>query len=290
VTSIWPLERQYHKPYLFLPNSVKWAWGTKTFVMGIINATEDSFSGDGLKNRLEDAVALAKSFELAGVDVIDIGGASSRPGASATPIQVEIESVVTIIEAIRNQTSVPISVDTTWADVAEKAISAGANIVNDISGFQLDPEMANLVAERKVPAVIMHNQRNREHFDVVADVLKGLEKTLQICDNAHVDKGNLIFDPGFGFGWSVHQNLELLQRLPEFWGLKLPLLIGTSRKSSIGTILDNEVGERRFGTAATVAQAICAGVDVVRVHDAFEMSDVVAVTDAIVRRPITSES
>ena len=258
--------------------------------MGIINATEDSFSGDGLKNRLDDAVALAKSFELAGVDVIDVGGASSRPGASVIPIQVEIENVVTIIEAIRNQTSVPISVDTTWASVAEQAIYAGANIINDISGFQLDPEMASLVAEKMVPAVIMHNQRDRKHFDVVADVVKGLEKTLQICDDAHVDKGNLIFDPGFGFGWSVRQNLELLQRLPEFWALNLPLLIGTSRKSSIGTILDNKVNERRFGTAATVAQAICAGVDVVRVHDAFEMSDVVAVTDAIVRRPIISES
>ena len=111
MTTIWPLERQYQNPHLFLPNSVKWALGTKTFVMGIINATEDSFSGDGLKNRLGDAVALAKSFELAGVDVIDIGGASSRPGAPATPIQVEIENVVTVIKAIRNQTFLPISVD-----------------------------------------------------------------------------------------------------------------------------------------------------------------------------------
>ena len=252
--------------------------------MGIINATQDSFSGDGVAGDLDKAVALAKKFEANGVDVIDVGGASSRPGADPTPIKEELARVVPVIEAIHAEVELPISIDTTWATVAEAALGAGATILNDISGLQADPELASLVAEREIGAVLMHNQRGREHTDVIDDIRQSFIPTISLCEANGIPASKLILDPGFGFGWSIQQNLELLRRLPELADLQLPLLVGTSRKSSIGTVLDSEVTDRIFGTAGTVAQAICAGIDVVRVHDSAEMRDVVAITDAIVRQ------
>ncbi|SUZ49755.1 uncharacterized protein METZ01_LOCUS2609 [marine metagenome] len=251
--------------------------------MGIINATQDSFSGDGIDGQLDKAVALANSFEACGIDVIDIGGASSRPGADPTPVEVEKSRVVPVVEAVRDAVDLPISIDTTWAVVAEAALNAGATMVNDITGFLLDPDLAPLVAQREVGAVAMHNQRGREHHDVIDDIVAGFNETLSVCEAAQIDASKLILDPGFGFGWSVAQNLEILRRLPELTQLELPLLIGTSRKSSIGTVLRTDLGERLFGTAATVAQAICAGIDVIRVHDGSQMREVVTMTDAIIR-------
>ena len=251
--------------------------------MGIINATQDSFSGDGIDGQLDKAVALANSFESCGIDVIDIGGASSRPGADPTPVEVEKSRVVPVVEAVRDAVDLPISIDTTWAVVAEAALNAGATMVNDITGFLLDPDLAPLVAQREVGAVVMHNQRGREHHDVIDDIVAGFNETLSVCEAAQIDASKLILDPGFGFGWSVAQNLEILRRLPELTQLELPLLIGTSRKSSIGTVLRTDLGERLFGTAATVAQAICAGIDVIRVHDGSQMREVVTMTDAIIR-------
>ena len=165
----------------------------------------------------------------------------------------------------------------------QAALDAGATIVNDISGFRLDPDLSSLVADRGVGAVLMHNQRGLDHHDVIADITAGLEASLSIADSARIDTAKLILDPGFGFGWSVKQNLEILRRLPELTSLDFPLLIGTSRKSSIGTVLGSNVDERLFGTAATVTQAICAGIDVVRIHDGAEMRDVVDMSDAVVR-------
>ena len=281
---MWPIDRRYKAATFEAGRGVIWDWGRRTYVMGIVNATQDSFSGDGVAGELDKAVALAKSFEASGVDIIDVGGASSRPGADPTPISVEKSRVVRVIEAINAEVELPISIDTTWAAVAEAALDAGASVVNDISGFQLDPDLSYLVADRGVGAVLMHNQRGLEHHDVIDDITSGFVTSLSVCDTAGVDSAKLILDPGFGFGWSVSQNLEILRRLPELVHLEFPLLIGTSKKSSIGTVLGSQVGERLFGTAATVAHAICAGIDVVRIHDAYEMRDVVTMSDAIVRQ------
>ena len=281
---MWPIDRRYKAATFEAGRDVIWDWGRRTYVMGIVNATQDSFSGDGVAGELDKAVALAKSFEASGVDIIDVGGASSRPGADPTPISVEKSRVVRVIEAINAEVELPISIDTTWAAVAEAALDAGASVVNDISGFQLDPDLSYLVADRGVGAVLMHNQRGLEHHDVIDDITSGFITALSVCDSAGVDSAKLILDPGFGFGWSVSQNLEILRRLPELVHLEFPLLIGTSKKSSIGTVLGSQVGERLFGTAATVAHAICAGIDVVRIHDAYEMRDVVTMSDAIVRQ------
>ena len=281
---MWPIDRRYKAATFEAGRDVIWDWGRRTYVMGIVNATQDSFSGDGVAGELDKAVALAKSFEASGVDIIDVGGASSRPGADPTPISVEKSRVVRVIEAINAEVELPISIDTTWAAVAEAALDAGASVVNDISGFQLDPDLSYLVADRGVGAVLMHNQRGLEHHDVIDDITSGFVTSLSVCDTAGVDSAKLILDPGFGFGWSVSQNLEILRRLPELVHLEFPLLIGTSKKSSIGTVLGSQVGERLFGTAATVAHAICAGIDVVRIHDAYEMRDVVTMSDAIVQQ------
>ena len=281
---MWPIDRRYKAATFEAGRDVIWEWGRRTYVMGIVNATQDSFSGDGVAGELDKAVALAKSFEASGVDIIDVGGASSRPGADPTPISVEKSRVVRVIEAINAEVELPISIDTTWAAVAEAALDVGASVVNDISGFQLDPDLSYLVADRGVGAILMHNQRGLEHHDVIDDITSGFVTSLSVCDTAGVDSAKLILDPGFGFGWSVSQNLEILRRLPELVHLEFPLLIGTSKKSSIGTVLGSQVGERLFGTAATVAHAICAGIDVVRIHDAYEMRDVVTMSDAIVRQ------
>ena len=280
---MWPIIRNYRASSFEPGRGSSWAWGRRTHVMGIINATQDSFSGDGIDGQLDKAVALANSFESCGIDVIDIGGASSRPGADPTPVEVEKSRVVPVVEAVRDAVDLPISIDTTWAVVAEAALNAGATMVNDITGFLLDPDLAPLVAQREVGAVVMHNQRGREHHDVIDDIVAGFNETLSVCEAAQIDASKLILDPGFGFGWSVAQNLEILRRLPELTQLELPLLIGTSRKSSIGTVLRTDLGERLFGTAATVAQAICAGIDVIRVHDGSQMREVVTMTDAIIR-------
>ena len=281
---MWPIDRGYKAATFEAGRGFIWDWGHRTYVMGIVNATQDSFSGDGVAGELDKAVALAKSFEASGVDIIDVGGASSRPGADPTPVSVEKSRVVRVIEAINAEVGLPISVDTTWAAVAEAALDAGASVVNDISGFQLDPDLSHLVADRGVGAVLMHNQRGLEHHDVIDDITSGFITSLSVCDTAGVDSAKLILDPGFGFGWSVSQNLEILRRLPELVHLEFPLLIGTSKKSSIGTVLGSRVGERLFGTAATVAHAISAGIDVVRIHDGSEMRDVVTMSDAIVRQ------
>ena len=284
----WPIRRRYRHGWWDPGRGPRWQWGARTFVMGIINATDDSFSGDGVADRLDEAVALVGELVVGGADIIDIGGASSRPGAEPTPVEVERRRAVRVIEAVRAEldrlgADLPISVDTTWAEVAEPAFDAGATVVNDITGFRLDPQLAPLVAARGAAAVLMHNQRGRPHTDLVADVTAGLETSLQICAEADVGADRIVVDPGFGFGFGVSQNLEMMRRLPEFWPLELPMLIGTSRKSTIGTVTNAEIDDRLFGTAATITAAICAGIDVVRVHDAAQMTQAIRMTDAIVR-------
>jgi len=262
----------------------QFAWGARTYVMGIINVTPDSFSGDGLASDVEAAVAQGLRFVREGADLLDVGGESTRPGFEAVPVQDEVRRVVPVIERLVRECDVPISVDTYKAPVAEAALEAGGHLVNDIWGFRRDSAMASLAARFGVPAVLMHNQRGRRFRDVIGDIRAGFEASLALAEAAGIPRQRLILDPGFGFGWTEEQNLEMLRRLGELKALGCPLLVGTSRKSTIGAVLGLPVEERLLGTAATVAIAIAQGADIVRVHDVAAMVQVCRMTDAIVRR------
>lgn len=258
-------------------------WGLRTYVMGVINATPDSFSGDGLLDP-GPAADRARRMVEDGAALIDIGAESSRPGHEPVDVDEEWSRLEPVLCAVRDAVDVPITVDTTHAEVAERAFAAGADALNDISGLCADSAMAPLLARSGCPAVLMHNQRGREFSgDVIADIRAGLEESLAIAKRAGVDGSLLVLDPGFGFGWGVWQNLEMLRRLGDLRALGRPLLVGTSRKSAIGAVLDRSEQERRWGTAATVALAVQAGVDIVRVHDVREMVEVARMADAVVR-------
>jgi len=259
------------------------AWGTRTFVMGIINVTPDSFSGDGLGTDVEAAVALALRLDAEGADIIDVGGESTRPGAEGVDAAEEKRRVLPVIERLTREIEAPVSIDTSKAEVAVAALETGAVMVNDIWGLRRDPEIASVVARFGVPAVIMHNQRGRPFHDVIGDIREGLDASIALAEAAGVPRERLIVDPGFGFGWKEEHNLEMLRRLGELRSLGLPILVGTSRKSTIGAVLGLPVEERLFGTAASVALAIANGADMVRVHDVREMLQVCLVADAIVR-------
>jgi dihydropteroate synthase len=260
--------------------------------MGIVNVSPESFSGDGLAT-VADAVDQARRFEAEGADILDVGGQSTRPAVRAgdasqagfheLTVEQEIARVVPAIEAIVAATSLPVSIDAYRAPVVAAALDAGAHLVNDIWGFRHDPAVAALAAQRGVPAVVMHNQRGRDFHDVIGDVTAGFAESIRIAGQAGLARERLILDPGFGFGWTVSQNLEMLRRLRELRALGLPLLIGTSRKSTIGAVLDLPEDQRIWGTAATVALSIANGADIVRVHDVAAMKQVCVMTDAVVR-------
>ena len=252
--------------------------------MGIINVTPDSFSGDGLGCDVDAAVAQGVRFVDEGADLIDVGGASTRPGFSATPIEVEAGRVLPVIERMVREALAPVSIDTAHAVIADRAIACGAVMVNDIHGLRGDPAMADLIARHGVACVLMHNQRGREFQDVVGDILAGWGETLSIASKAGIREERIILDPGFGFGWTEAQNLEMLRRLAELRASGYPLLVGTSRKSTIGRALGGlPVDQRLEGTAASIAIAVANGADVVRVHDVREMVRAARVADAIVR-------
>jgi dihydropteroate synthase len=252
--------------------------------MGIINVTTDSFSGDGLGLDVEAAVAQGRRFAQEGADILDVGGESTRPGFQAVTLEEEMRRVLPVVERLAREVDVPISIDAYKAPVARAALKAGAHLVNDIWGFRHDPAMAPVVAELGVPAVIMHNQRGRDFHDVIGDIRAGLEVSLGLAEQAGIPRQRLIIDPGFGFGWAEEHNLEMLRRLGELRELGLPILIGTSRKSTIGAVLGGVPAEERLmGTAATVAIAIAHGADIVRVHDMAEMVQVCRMADAVLR-------
>ena len=259
-------------------------WGSRTYVMGIINVTTDSFSGDGLGLDVEAAVAQGRRFAQEGADILDVGGESTRPGFQAVTLEEEMRRVLPVVERLAREVDAPISIDTYKAPVARAALKAGAHLVNDIWGLRHDPAMAPLVAELGVPAVIMHNQRGRDFHDVIGDIRAGLEVSLGLAEEAGIPRQRLVIDPGFGFGWAEEHNLEMLRRLGELRDLGLPILIGTSRKSTIGAVLGGVPAEERLmGTAATVAIAIAHGADIVRVHDVAEMVQVCRMADAVLR-------
>jgi dihydropteroate synthase len=261
-------------------------WGSRTYVMGAINVTPDSFSGDGLGLDLKAAIAQGLRFVQEGADILDVGGESTRPGFQNVPAEEEMRRVLPVVKRLAREVDVPISIDTYRAAVARAALEAGAHLVNDIWGFRHDPAMAPLTAEFGVPAVIMHNQRGRSSRDVIGGIRAGVKASLRLAERVGIPRQRLIIDPGFGFGWEQEHNLEMLRRLEELRDMGMPILIGTSRKSTIGAALGGvPVEERLMGTAATVAIAVAHGADIVRVHDVAEMAQVCRMTDAIVRVP-----
>ena len=260
-------------------------WGERTYLMGVVNVTPDSFSGDGVGTDVDAAVRLAVQMREDGADLIDVGGESTRPGLEEeVDAAEELRRVIPVVERLACELDVPVSIDTYKPRVAKAAIEAGAALVNDVHGFRREPEIARVAAEAGVPAVAMHNQRGREFKDTIGNIVEGWLVSLRIAREAGLPEERVILDPGFNFGWTVGQALEMLRRLDEVRVLGRPLLIGTSRKSTIGTVLGGlPVEERLEGTAATVAIAIANGADIVRVHDVKEMARVARMADAVVR-------
>ncbi len=267
----------------------KFVWGARTYVMGILNVTPDSFSGDGTGNDLQRAVGLALSLEDDGADIIDIGGESSRPQSvynNAHPVSPEEEArrVIPVIEALRGRLSIPISIDTQKSTVASLAVMSGASIVNDVSMLGSDSGMADVVAGLDVPLIINHTRRRAVYpSGVVTEVIEDLRRTAKLVEDAGLTPSKVILDPGIGFGKTVQQSIDMQRGLSKLVDLGYPVLIGTSRKSSIGKVLGLPMDQRIEGTAATVALAIERGADIVRVHDVKEMVRVARMSDAVVR-------
>ncbi len=263
-------------------------WGERTYVMGIINVTPDSFSGDGLlegsPDPVEAAVAQGRQMVADGADVLDIGGESTRPGHEPVDAATERGRVVPVVGALRAALpGTPISIDTTKPTVAEAALAAGADLVNDVWAVGADDALARLSAEHGVPLVLMHNRAEPTYSNLLAEVIADLERAIERALRLGVAWDDLIVDPGFGFGKTPDQNLRLLHDLGSLRMLGRPLLLGTSRKSTLGRILDLPATERLEATLATTALGIAAGVDIVRVHDVRENVRVARVSDAIVR-------
>jgi dihydropteroate synthase len=271
------------------------AWGRRTYVMGILNITPDSFSGDGIAPAgsgreaiLRAAVARAGRMVADGADLIDIGGESTRPstvGQELLPAAIERERVVPVIAALAEALppSVILSIDTSKASVAAAALDAGASLVNDVSGLRADPDMAPLIAARGVPVVLMSNLRGVIRHDPLGEVTRALAASLERALDAGIAFERTILDPGFGFGLAGAENVRVLARLGALRAFGRPLLVGTSRKAHIGLVLGTPVEDRVEGTAATVALAIAGGADIVRVHDVRAMARVARMSDAIVR-------
>ncbi|BAQ63053.1 dihydropteroate synthase [Geminocystis sp. NIES-3708] len=264
-------------------------WQSRTFLMGILNVTPDSFSDGGKFNHIETALKHAQKMISEGADIVDIGGQSTRPNASQVTLEEELERVIPVISRLRQLSNIPISIDTTRAIVAEKAIAIGADIVNDISGATFDEEMLPTVAKLNVPIILMHIRGNpktmqnlTDYQDLIAEINQFFEERINQAIALGIKKEYIILDPGLGFAKNHQQNLEILRNIKQIKKLDFPVLIGTSRKSFIGTILNKENPlERIWGTAATCSYAITQGANILRVHDVKEMYDVAKVTDAI---------
>lgn len=263
--------------------------GRRTLVMGILNLTADSFSGDGLGGDLDAALAQATRFVEAGCDLLDVGGESTRPGSEGVSVDEELERVLPVVEGLADQFDAVVSIDTSKPEVARLAVAAGAGLINDVNGLRA-PGMVETVAETGAAACIMHMQGsprdmqdNPAYEDLMAEVFDFLAARVEAAEEAGVPRERLLIDPGFGFGKTAEHNLEILRRLRELRSLGCGLLVGTSRKSTIGKVLDAPVDERLMGTAATCAVAIANGADVIRVHDVPEMMQVARMSDAIVR-------
>ncbi|MGB8456781.1 MAG: dihydropteroate synthase [Candidatus Acidiferrum sp.] len=268
--------------------------GERTLVMGVLNVTPDSFSDGGRYDEPGIAIEHALAMELAGADLLDLGGESTRPGSEEIPASEELDRILPVLEGLRGRLKIPVSVDTRRSTVAELAIRAGAEIINDVSGLRSDVRIAEVVAKYRVPLILMHMhgeprtmQKGPFARDVMRDVARGLRVSVAKARKAGVAKAQIILDPGIGFGKSHSQNYELLQKLPELAALGYPLLVGTSRKGFLGATLAREgkpapPEERIWGSAATVAASILGGAHIVRVHDVAEMVQVARVADCVV--------
>ncbi|MDD4179382.1 MAG: dihydropteroate synthase [Candidatus Margulisbacteria bacterium] len=266
-------------------------FGRRTYIMGILNVTPDSFSDGGKFNNIDAALEQAEQMLEVGADIIDIGGESTRPGAKPVSATEEIQRVIPIIKKLARTGRAVISIDTRRAVVAQAALAAGADMINDISGLRHDRKMAGVIARHKVPVCLMHIQgtpRNMQtkpaYHDLMGEIISYLEESIAIAGNAGILHGKIIVDPGIGFGKTAQHNLEIFRRLKELRVLGCPVLIGPSRKATIGQVLDLPVTERVEGTAAAVALSIANGAEIVRVHDVKEMVRVARMTDAIIRR------
>jgi dihydropteroate synthase len=272
----------------------RFTWGERTFVMGILNVTPDSFSGDGLikgADPLRASVDQARRMVDEGADLLDIGGESTRPGHAPIDAAEEIGRVIPVVAAVHDVLpGIPLSIDTTKVVVAEAALAAGATLLNDIWGVGPDPAMAELAARAGVPLIVMHNREEARYDDVVREVVDDLRAALERAEGLGIAAEHLIVDPGIGFGKTADHNVVLLNHLDALTALGRPILLGTSRKSTIGRILDLPADERLEGTLATTALGVASGVDIVRVHDVRANVRAARVADAIVRGRWTSES
>jgi dihydropteroate synthase len=274
--------------------NTEFRWGERTYIMGIINLSPDSFSGDGIAD-LGAAVAQAHRFVSEGADILDIGGESTRPGFTPVSVDEEVKRVVPVIERLASEVPVPLSVDTYKSEVAQQALEAGAAVINDQWGLKRDQRLAELAAEWNVPLILMSNQRDKGSYDTkikrdtacyddsMTAVSSSLRQSLELALKLGVARDNIILDPGIGFGKTWQQDMEILRRLEELKQLGRPILIGPSRKSFIGLALNLPVEERVEGTAAAVAIGIAKGADIVRVHDVQQMARVCRLSDAIIR-------
>jgi dihydropteroate synthase len=242
-------------------------YSSKTLIMGILNVTPDSFSDGGRYNRVEAAVEHAQQMVEDGADIIDIGGESTRPGATKVSLEEELERVIPVVSQVSQHVKAPISVDTYKAEVAKQAIEAGAHIINDVWGAKADPKMAEVAAFYDVPIILMHNRENRHYENLISDMLSDLYESIKIAKAAGVRDEQIILDPGIGFAKGFEENLEVMQNLERFTTLGYPVLLGTSRKRMIGHVLDLPPQERGEGTAATVCLGITKGIHLTRVHD-----------------------
>jgi len=265
------------------------ALGERTLVMGILNVTPDSFSDGGFYLDVEAAVAQAVALEAAGADIIDVGGESTRPGSAGISAKEEMRRILPVLRKLHGKIQIPISVDTSKSEVAEAVADEGAEILNDVTGLRNDPGVAQVAQRRKLGLILMHMRGTPQTMqqapfarDVIRDVTAGLRRSLTKARNAGVVRSRLVIDPGIGFGKSHEQNCEIIQRLPELAKLGFPIMLGTSRKSFLGTALKRS-GEtdRVWGTAATVAAGILQGAHIVRVHDVAEMTQVARVADVL---------
>jgi dihydropteroate synthase len=271
-----------------LPGGKELKLGDRTYVMGVVNVTPDSFSDGGKFYEIDRAVERARELINAGADIIDIGGESTRPFSDPIPLEEELKRTIPVIEAIRDFSDIPISIDTTKAEVARRALAAGADMVNDVSALRFDPEMVKVVAEHGVPVVLMHmlgtpkTMQQNPHYDCLfGEILAFLQERIQLAVKGGVSREQIIIDPGIGFGKTVTHNLRLIRDLDVFNILERPILLGLSRKRFIGAILNRPVEERELGTAVANTIGIMAGAHIVRVHDVAFQIDAIRMADAI---------
>jgi len=263
-------------------------FGKKTLVMGILNMTPDSFSDGGKFNRIDRAVEHARQMANDGADIIDIGGESTRPGFAAVSLEEELERVIPVIQAISDEVPIPISIDTYKAEVAKQAIEAGAHIINDVWGAKADGEMATVAAKYDVPIILMHNRKNQEYTNFYRDVVNDLYESISLVKAAGVKDKNIILDPGIGFAKDLFYNLEMMRNLDKLVSIGYPVLLGTSKKSMIGNVLDLPVEERLEGTGATVCFGIQKGCQIIRIHDVKEMARMAKMMDALMGKDIAN--